>query len=120
MPKPSLDQTWQTLSHDITTGMHEWRLAHPTATLRQMETELDTRLSRLRARMLEDLALASAAADWDQAAPTTAPLCPQCATPLERRGKQTRHLQTHGGHDLALERSYGVCPSCQEGLFPPR
>jgi hypothetical protein len=120
MSKPSLDQTWQTLSQELTTGMAHWRLAHPSTSLRQMETELDSRLSRLRARMLEDMALSSAAADWDQAAPTTVPLCPQCATPLERRGKQTRHLQTHGGHDLALERSYGVCPSCQEGLFPPR
>lgn len=120
MPTPSLDQTWQVLTQELTTDMAQWRRAHPKASLRLIETELDTRLSRMRARMLEDLALTSAAANWDQQPAAAAPVCPQCATPLERRGKQTRHLQTHGGHDLALDRSYGVCPSCAEGLFPPR
>ncbi len=58
------DQTWHALSEEILTGMHEWRVAHPTATLREMETEVDARLARLRARMLEDMALQSPAADW--------------------------------------------------------
>ena len=119
MSKPSFDHTWHTLSEELTTGMRTWRLAHPKVSLRQMETELDTRLSRMRARMLEDIALASPAAEWGEAAAAAQPVCPQCGTPLDQRGKQTRHLQTHGGHDLALERTYGVCPSCEEGLFPP-
>ena len=119
MPQQPAAQTWHTLSEDIVTGMHAWRVAHPKATLREMELEVDARLARLRARMLEDLALASAAADWEEAAAPEQPLCPQCGVPLKPRGKQTRHLQTHGGRELTLERRYGVCPSCQEGLFPP-
>ena len=119
MPKSSFDRNWQTLSEELTTGMQQWRLAHPKVSLRQIETELDARLSRMRAQMVEDMALASAAAEWDETDADGQPLCPQCGTRLDRRGTQTRHLQTHGGHDLALERSYGVCPSCQEGLFPP-
>jgi hypothetical protein len=39
---------------------------------------------------------------------------------LIRRGRQPRHLKTHGGHDLTLTRSYGYCPSCKKGHFPPR
>ena len=119
MPAQPTDQTWHTLSEDILSGMHEWRHQHPQATLREMELEVDARLSRLRARMLEDLALQSAVADWEAAQATAQPQCPQCGVPLQPRGKQTRHLQTHGGRDLTLERRYGVCPSCQDGFFPP-
>ena len=43
--------------------MKEWRLQHPKATLRQIEQALDDRLAKLRARMLQEAALASAAAD---------------------------------------------------------
>jgi hypothetical protein len=119
MPKQPLDHAWHTLSADILGGMRDWRVAHPHATLREMETELDVRWARLRARMLEDMALASTAADWAAAPSTAQPICPHCDQPLVARGQHTRHLQTHGGRELALTRSYGVCPSCQEGLFPP-
>ena len=46
--------------------MKEWRLQHPTATLSEIEDALDERLSGMRARMLEDLALASAARNLSQ------------------------------------------------------
>jgi hypothetical protein len=38
--------------------MHEWRAAHPKATLRQMEQELDHRWVLVRARMLAGMAVA--------------------------------------------------------------
>ena len=119
MPQQPMDQSWHALSTDILTGMHEWRQQHPKATLREMELEVDARLARLRARMLEDMALHSAAADWETTPAAEQPTCPQCGVPLKPRGKQTRQLQTHGGRELTLDRRYGVCPSCQEGLFPP-
>jgi len=108
------------LTDDIMTGMREWRIQHPKATLREIETELDARLARTRARMLEDLALQSTAATWQDAARLHTPSCPQCGTPLDERGTHPRTLLTHGGQELTLERSYGVCPSCGSGLFPPR
>jgi hypothetical protein len=119
MATQPLDQTWHVLSTEILTGMPEWRHAHPRATLREMETELDARWARLRAQLLGDLALQSSAAAWEERPVAEHPRCPQCAVPLDPRGTHTRHLQTHGGRDLALERSYGVCPSCQDGFFPP-
>ena len=113
------DQTWHALSAEILTGMHAWRRAHPTATLREMATAVDARLARLRARLLAAMALQRAAADWEGGQAMEQPRCPAWGVPLKPRGKQTRHLQTHGGRELTLERRYGVCPACQAGLFPP-
>jgi hypothetical protein len=100
--------------------MREWRLLHPKATLRQIETELDARLARMRARMLEDLALTTSSAVWAERPALDQPLCPDCHHPLAERGAKTRTLLTHGGQELHLRRSYGVCPACGAGLFPPR
>lgn len=114
------EELWRHLTDEIMTGMREWRNQHPKATLREIETELDNRLARARARMLEDLALASTAATWQETARLQTPTCPKCGTPLDERGTHPRTLLTHGGQELTLERSYGVCPSCGSGLFPPR
>jgi hypothetical protein len=102
------------------TGMREWRLSHPKATLREIEVALDQHLSRLRARMLQDVALQSVAADCKVAASPDRPTCHLCGTPLILRGKHARQLKTHAGQQITLERSYGLCPTCKKGLFPPR
>ena len=117
--RKDFDQTWRVLSDEVLTGMKEWRLQHPRATLSEIETALDARLAGLRARMLEDAALASAAADWESGPGAGVPVCPQCGKPLQARGRHPRQLQTHGGRQLTLPRAYGVCPACQAGLFPP-
>jgi hypothetical protein len=64
MSRPINTTLWQQLSQDVTTEMRAWRLAHPKATLREIELALDARLNQMRARMIEDLALAGSAADW--------------------------------------------------------
>ena len=107
---------WPELSEEVVTGMKEWRLQHPKATLREIETALDERLGRLRARMLQDAALASDQADWTEA---EAPRCPECGAGLRARVQAERHLQTHGGQEIKLVRRYGVCPACGAGIFPP-
>ena len=50
---------WHEQSFDLMTGMAEWRMQHPKATLREIEAELDRRLEHLRAKMLEEAALLS-------------------------------------------------------------
>ena len=120
MNRPITEPLWQQLTEELTREMRQWRLLHPKATLREIETELDARLSRMRARMLEDLALTSTTAVWTETPDPQQPLCPDCQQPLDQRGAKTRTLQTHGGQDLHLTRSYGVCPACGAGLFPPR
>ena len=61
--RTDFDAQWDELAEEVLSGMKEWRLQHPKATLRQIETALDERLGKMRARMLQDAALASAAAD---------------------------------------------------------
>jgi hypothetical protein len=114
------DREWQKLSEEVLVGMKEWREQHPKATFTEIEAALDERLGRLRARMLQDAALASVSSDWSQAMPEERPRCQLCGTPLVARGKKTRRLQTQGGQEVALTRSYGVCPTCESGFFPPR
>jgi YgiT-type zinc finger domain-containing protein len=110
---------WQELADEVLVGMKEWRLQHPKASLPEIEAALDERWSRVRARMLQDLALASAAADLAAAGASERPLCPSCGVSLEARGQQTRELTTYHDRTITLERSYAVCPACGAGLFPP-
>lgn len=113
-------QQWASLSEDMLSGMRDWRVQHPRATLQEIEAELDRRLTRVRARLLEQLAQQSQAAAWSgRGRETEAPPCPHCGAALEPRGRKTRRLKTHGGQEVALHREYGVCPACGQGLFPP-
>jgi hypothetical protein len=114
LPDPMQDP----FSYEIVTGMYEWRLQHPDATFTENEVALDARWYRIRARMLQDLALRSRAANWQAGSITEQPTCPDCGRPLIRRGQQPRTLKTHGGQDVRLLRSYGYCPACKTGHFP--
>ena len=116
--KADFDARWRALSEEVLSGMKEWRMQHPRATLSEMEAALDERLARQRAQMLEDMALASEAADLSQVPMEGRPTCPHCGKPLGARGKEERHLQTVGHQELTLKRSYGVCPTCRVGFFP--
>jgi predicted RNA-binding Zn-ribbon protein involved in translation (DUF1610 family) len=120
MDRDPLDHRWWALAHEVFTGMKEWRLQHPTATFSQLEAALDERLGHLRARMLEDVATASDVTTFSAESATVRPPCPSCGMPLHGRGQATRHLQTDAGQEIALTRSYGTCPACGVGLFPPR
>ena len=101
------------------TGMKEWRQQHPKATFREIEEAVDAKLAKLRAGMLEELATMSFQADWSQTPKEDRPTCEHCQTPLVSRGKQSRWLQTSGGQQVKLERQYGTCPQCGQGIFPP-
>jgi hypothetical protein len=114
-----LDVRWRELAEDVIIGMKEWRLQHPKATFKEIETALDERWARVRARFLQDAALVSAAADVRTAPPAQRPRGAQCDRPLEARGQATRELTTSFNQPVRLTRSYAVCPSCGEGLFPP-
>ena len=120
MDRDHFDRRWWPLAQEVLTGMKEWRLQHPTATFSAIEAALDERLGRLRATMLEDAALASAAAHWSQEGEAPRPPCPACGAPLVSRGERTRHLQTQAGQEITLTRSYGTCGACGAALFPPR
>jgi len=118
MTKTDFDREWQAAGDNLLRGMREWRLGHPKATLNEMESALDKPLAELRAKLLQDMALASENADLSQAPLAERPICPQCGAIMGPRGMQERHLQTQGNAELVLNRSYAVCPTCKTGLFP--
>jgi predicted RNA-binding Zn-ribbon protein involved in translation (DUF1610 family) len=117
--KQDFDERWEELAAEVFTGMKEWRLQHPRATLQEIEVTLDEKLGKMRARLLEDVALASAARGLCEE-DGTRQQCPQCGETLWLRGQQTRRLQTQQRQELKLTRSYGTCPRCGAGFFPPR
>ena len=80
MGQADIDQEWEVLSNDLLNGMKEWQLQHPEATLRVMESALDKRMAQVRAKMLQDMALASKQADLSQVIMKERPVCPHWDT----------------------------------------
>jgi len=116
MKDKDLQASWKGLSEEIMAGMTEWRSQHPKASLREIEGEIDKRMSGLRVRMITDTANASASASWEQA---DGVVCPECGAKLIKKGKKKRVLLTREGREIELEREYGVCVACGLGIFPP-
>jgi YgiT-type zinc finger domain-containing protein len=117
MNSEEMRTSWNGMSERIVDRIAEWRQQHPQATFRELEAEVDRQLSELRAKMLTDAAMSSEQTEW--AAGSSEVVCPECGQPLERKGKKKRRVQTRGGQEVELEREYGVCPGCGQGIFPP-
>jgi YgiT-type zinc finger domain-containing protein len=124
--REAFEREWAAFSEEVLSGMADWRAQHSRATLSEIEAELDARLAGMRARLLERVAQQSTATTWrppasDQATEQEdgAPRCPSCGARLEPRGRHHRRLRTSGGQEVVLDRDYGVCPQCGQGLFPP-
>src|SRR5919198_5752970 len=100
-----VEARWRELSEEVITGMAEWRAQHPRATLREIEAALDERLARVRARMLQDTALASATTDVSQLPAEERPHCPECGDVLEGHGQEARTLRTTYDRPVTLRRS---------------
>lgn len=110
---------WEKLAREAFSGMKEWRIQNPRATFAEIEDAIDNRVDMMRAKMLEDVALASEAADVATANKEARARCTICGKPLQDRGKRKRHLTTQGNQHIELERSYGYCSTCRVGFFPP-
>jgi hypothetical protein len=120
MPRDaSRDERWEQEIVEVLSGMREWRAAHPHATFVEIEAAVDERLASLRARMVEEAAQASRAAQLRALPAEERPRCPDCGQVLVDRGRARRTLTVRGNRQVHLERSYGVCPACGVGLFPP-
>jgi len=115
MDEPALRQ----MSTEILTDIKEWRRANPRATYVQIEDEVHKRLMQLEARLIEGAVEESPSREWARGSAVDAALCPKCAVSLQMRGKHKRTLQGNGGENVTLSRTYGTCPKCGEGLFPP-
>jgi DNA-directed RNA polymerase subunit RPC12/RpoP len=117
MKGKDLRAEWNGKSEEMVEGMAQWRDQHPRASLREIEGEVDRRLSELRAKMISDTANLSALAEWEAA---DGIVCAECGAKLIKKGKQKRVLLTRDGRKIELARDYGVCVACGAGVFPPR
>jgi hypothetical protein len=114
----AIEAAWHREAEAVISGIKEWRAQHPRATCSEIEQALDARLDGMRARLLEDLALASRAADLSGDTGER-PGCPECGGALRARGAHAREVVTRGERVVRLERQYAACPACGGGRFPP-
>jgi hypothetical protein len=102
-----------------TLGMTQWRKEHPKATWAEIEAAVDERINQLRAQLIQDVVQMGEPEQWTELPQEERAKCVSCGKPVVARGKQTRFLQTTGGEAVKLTRTYGTCPACGVGFFPP-
>jgi RNase P subunit RPR2 len=116
MKPEELQQNWKEQGEEALAAVAQWRVAHPKATLAQIEQAVDEQMNRLRAQLIEQAAQASAAASSEVSQGLA---CEQCGQALQARGRARRRWQTQGGQQVEVERTYVTCPQCGGGFFPP-
>ena len=115
----SKHKKWDELYEEASREVLRWRRQHKKATLTEIEDTVDAELARMRAQMIQDLALASESADLRRLSREERPTCPQCGRPLVANGRPQRDVTTDHEQGIALERSKGYCRHCQLSFFPP-
>ena len=111
-------KNWDELYDEASRKVLQWRKEHKKATLTEIENTVDNELAKMRARMIQDLALASETADMGSMAWEERPKCPQCGRPLAANGQQKRGLTTDYEQEVELKRSKGYCRHCKPSFFP--
>lgn len=114
-----LDRRWSELFEAAMTEVADWREQHLGATFSEIEEELDRRLAQVRGQLLQDLVHRSSSADLRGRPAEERPVCPECGEPLAANGQHRRELTTNYEQRVAISRSYGRCPQCGYGFFPP-
>jgi predicted RNA-binding Zn-ribbon protein involved in translation (DUF1610 family) len=119
MRRATAGQSWDEIAAEVLTGFREWRVQHPRATFKEIETALDERWARVRARVLADAAMASAARDLGEEPAGARPVCPDCGGQLVLAGHEERRLTTTYEQPIALTRGATRCTACGRRVFPP-
>lgn len=116
MNSEDLEKRWQQKSQEAFQSIAQWRLNHPKATMAEIESAIDEQLDQVRARIIEEVALAEVSSG-SEPIPSQ---CPQCGARMHQSGNHTRRLQTRGSQEVTLHRDYLRCPCCGYSFFPPR
>ena len=114
-----IDERWQELFEAAMSEVADWRREHSRASFAEIEEELDKQLAEVRVQMLQDLVESSPRADLRGQPREERPKCPECGEPLAANGQHTREVTTTYEQRVQLTRSYGRCPVCGCGFFPP-
>jgi hypothetical protein len=116
MSKNERETNGQRLSEEALSGGREWREAHPKATRHEGERVREERLSRLRARMVHDVAQHSAASEWSEQAATLQQSVPpvegRCAHEARSVGACTTVQEVRSSWSVTRRAGPTVAPAC--------
>jgi len=93
-------------------ALEAWHAIHPDATFAEIERAVEEELEQVRTQLLQ--ARTGTRVGEEQ------PACRHCGSTMRPRSRRRRTVVLRGDRQLDLDREYLVCPSCGEGLFPPR
>jgi hypothetical protein len=110
---------WEELFAEAGERMARWRRENSRASLTAIEKEVDGQLARVRAQMIQDLALESSVADIRGRKGKERVKCPECGASVKANGQEKRRLMTDYEEGIELERSKAKCPGCGVSFFPP-
>jgi hypothetical protein len=108
MQPEDLQEQWKEQGEEAMAAVAQWRVAHPQATLAEIEQAVDEQMHRLRARMIEQAAQASAAAESEV---SQGLVCEQCGLALQARGRARRRWKWNARMSVAR--------SVEAGFYPP-
>lgn len=111
-------RSWDELFAEAEAHVRQWRAGNKRATWTEIENEVDAQLAVVRARMVQELALASKLVDIRRLERAERPKCPVCARPLSANGRDQRTLVTDHEQRVELERSKAYCSHCKVSFFP--
>jgi len=115
----SKGEKWTDAFEQASERISEWRGKHPRASFTDIEHTVDQQLAKVRAAMIQDLAMQSELRAFKELPIAERPKCPGCGKPLAANGKQSRQLITTHEQVVKLERSKGYCRRCRVSFFPP-
>jgi len=114
MEKSKQEEEGKDVNADLIEGLNKWRERHPHATMREIEEEIDRRVSEMRAWLIADTVM-STSTGMEKGKKE---ICPKCGGAVKKKGKKKRKLETNGGQEIEFEREYVTCQSCGHGFFP--
>ena len=107
---------WKAASDVALGGIAQWRREHPRATFDEIEDAVRQRIRPVLEQVLTDAMQGNEQTSFHGG---DRPVCPTCGGRLQAKGRKRRTVLTHQGESIALNRTYGDCPRCQAGFFPP-
>ena len=114
--KAEYEQHWHEVAQEVLLERNTWREEHPTATMQEIEEEVDTRMARMRAGLVEGVAMSSAAVEAGGRAASV-------LSDVWRRAARARQAGAQAGDDRETNRApraqLRLLSHLSGGLFSP-
>lgn len=112
------EERWKELNEALLSDMKAWRLAHPRATLYEIEEAVSERMEQLKAQLLQASTQMNAQRAGSSPPEEERPRCRMCELLLRERKAQASKPQAKGRTKGAFKAVYGTCPLCGATLSP--